>query len=179
MNRTNRTLAIAALILASLALVAGESSRRVTVDPEELAYRIQNELDHVDPLELSDWISTKREGYRLIDLRTPEEFARYHIPGAANTTLPELIDMRFRKTETIVLYSEGGIHSAQAMFLLWTKGYDNVFMLKGGIAAWEADVLHKRPRPKSDDQSHPADTVKKTPPKKPNLKEEEKFRREC
>ena len=180
MKRMNRNLAITALVLAALALVAGESSHRVSVDPEELAYRIQNELDHVDPLELSEWVSSKREGYRLIDLRTKEEFDQYHIPGAEHITLPELLEMKFRKNETLVIYSEGGIHSAQAMFLLWTKGYTGVFMLKGGIAAWEADVLHKGDAPATK-RPHTPDSlsVPRTLPKKPQLREEEKFRREC
>ena len=180
MKTTNGNLAIAALVLAALALVAGESSHRVSVDPKEFAYRIQNELDHMDPLELSEWISSKREGFRLIDLRTAAEFAGYHIPGAELMDLPELMEMKFRKDETIVLYSEGGIHSAQAMFLLWTRGYNNVFMLKGGIAAWEADVLHKGDTPATK-RPHAPDSlsVPRTLPKKPQLREEEKFRREC
>ncbi len=180
MKNTNRNLAIAALSLAALALVAGGSSHRVSVDPKEFASRIQNELDHVDALELSEWISTKREGYRLIDLRTAEEFARYHIPGAEHIALPDLVDTRFKKSETIVLYSEGGVHSAQAMFLLWTKGCNNVFMLRGGIAEWEADVLHKLDAPAV--KRHPlsdSSATKKPLPKKPQLQEEERFRRQC
>ena len=180
MKNTNRNLAVAALVLAALALVAGGSSSRVSVDPKELAHRIQNELDHVDVLELSEWISAEKEGYRLVDLRTAEEFNRYHIPGAEHITLPELVETKFRKNETIVLYSEGGVHSAQAMFLLWTKGYDNVFMLKGGIAQWEADVLHKPEAPAMKrSPSSDSTSTKKPLPKRPQLKEEEKFRREC
>jgi len=180
MKNTNRNLAVAALVLAALALVAGGSSQRVSVDPKEFASRIQNELDHVDALELSEWISTKKEGYRLVDLRSVGEFDRYHIPGAEHIPLPELMEKKFKKNETIVLYSEGGVHSAQAMFLLWTKGYNNVFMLKGGIAEWETDVLHKMDGPPVKPPSSSDSTAKKKPlPKKPQLQEEEKFRRQC
>lgn len=180
MKRTNRNLAIAALVLAALALVAGGSTHKVSVDPKEFASRIQNELDHVDALELSEWISSKKEGYHLIDLRSAEEFDRYHIPGAKHMTLPELMDAKFKKNETIILYSEGGVHSAQAMFLLWTKGYNNVFMLKGGIAEWEADVLHKVDAPATKRApSSDSTAVQKPLPKKPQLRKEEKFRREC
>src|SRR3972149_5329097 len=96
MKTTNRNLAIAALVLAALALVAGESSHRVSVDPKEFAYRIQNELDHMDPLELSEWISSKREGFRLIDLRTAAEFAGYHIPGAEPILRSEVMQWVFK-----------------------------------------------------------------------------------
>lgn len=173
--RKNKHLAIAALALASLALVAGEPSRRAVIDPKALAYRIQHELDHVDPLELSGWISAGRRDFRLIDLRDAAEFSEYHIPGAENISLTQLMETEFAKDETIVLYSEGGVHSAQAMFLLWAEGYNGAFMLKGGIAAWEADVLHR------SGNAHPSDSSStgKPAPKKPALREEENFRREC
>jgi len=174
---TNRKLGIIALILGALALTAGDSLRssRVSVDPKELASRIQHELDHVDPQELAEWIAEKKEGYRLIDLRSEPEFSLYHIPGAERMDLPALMDSSFDKQETLVVYSQGGVHSAQAMFLLWAKGHDKTLMLKGGISAWEADVLHRSP------SLHPPDSTsgKQKLPKKPLGREEENFRREC
>jgi 3-mercaptopyruvate sulfurtransferase SseA len=52
------------------------------------------------------------------------------------------VKSHYDKKQSIVLYSEGGVHSAQAMFLLWMQGYRNVLMLKGGLNEWNADVLH-------------------------------------
>ena len=40
-----------------------------------------------------------------------------------------------------MLYSGGGIHSAQAWFLLKAKDYAGVYMLLDGLNAWTEDVL--------------------------------------
>jgi rhodanese-related sulfurtransferase len=141
---TNVKLGIGVVILALLGLLAGESykGRGVSIDPNELAYLIQNELDHVTAIELANWIMEQRTDYRVIDLRDSTAFRQYHIPGAENLSLPSLVGTRFAKNQSIVLYSEGGVHSAQAIFLLWAQGFKKVYMLKGGMNEWQEDVLH-------------------------------------
>jgi hypothetical protein len=46
-----------------------------------------------------------------------------------------------QKNEKIVLYSEGGIHSAQAWMILKAKGYKGVYILFGGLDEWNEKVL--------------------------------------
>ena len=172
-SQTNRRLALLALGLAGLALVAGSPlhSPRTTIDTKELAYKIEHELDHVTPAELEQWISSGKTDLRVIDLRSEEEFLAYHIPGSERMDLPTLVDTPLERNADIVVYSEGGVHSAQAMFLLWANGYTRVYMLKGGIRAWDADVLHG---------TSPTPTPQEPSTKKPNqLKEDDSFRREC
>lgn len=170
---TNRRLALLALGLAGLALVAGGPLRssRTTIDTKGLAYKIEHELDHVTPAELKQWIDSGKTDLQLIDLRGEEEFLAYHIPGSERMDLPTLVDTALERNVDIVLYSEGGVHSAQAMFLLWARGYTRVYMLKGGIQAWNADVLHR---------TSPGTVPQEPSAKKPNqLKEDDSFRREC
>lgn len=114
---------------------------RYTVDAKELARVVEGEVDHVSPEALADWIIQGKADFRLIDLRTEAEFAGYHIPGAENVTLTALPEYGLTKDEKIVLYSEGGIHSAQAWFLLKAKGYMGVYMLRGGLEEWKDRVL--------------------------------------
>jgi hypothetical protein len=45
---------------------------------------------------------------------------------------------------TVVLYSEGGAHSAQAWVLLRMRGYRNVFFLREGIYEWISRVHEPR-----------------------------------
>ena len=141
---TNSKLGVLAIVLGFLSLFAGESRKGngMPIDPKELARRVQNELDHVTATELASWIMQRRTDFRLIDLRDATAFKEYHIPGAQNILLPSLVESHFDKNQSIVLYSEGGVHSAQAMFLLWAEGYDKVYMLKGGLNEWKDDVLY-------------------------------------
>lgn len=136
-------LAIVALALGGLAIFSTpQRGPFVTLDTRELGLIVEQEVDHVTPAELAAWIVAGRADYRLIDLRSPAEYAAYHIPTAENVTTPALPDYGLSPRETIVLYSGGGIHSAQAWFLMRAKGYAGVYMLLGGLDGWTDEVLY-------------------------------------
>ncbi|MCF0245439.1 MAG: rhodanese-like domain-containing protein [Ileibacterium sp.] len=79
----------------------------------------------------------------LIDVRTPEEYSRGHIPGAINipnetiTNIPpkQLPD----KNAEILSYCQSGMRSEQAVTKLKSMGYANVKNI-GGIMNWTGDV---------------------------------------
>ncbi len=139
----NAKLGLLVCFLGLFAALAGSPYKgsKVTLDAVELAGIVQREVDHIEPVELADWIIQSRHNYRLIDLRSEMDYVKYHIPGAENVQLADLFDYGLARNEKIILYSEGGIHSAQAWFLLKAKGYKAVYMLLGGIYGWEDFVL--------------------------------------
>jgi hypothetical protein len=138
----NQKLAAAALLLGAAALFASPyPGTRVTLDAKELALVVGTEADHVEATELAAWIIESRADYRLIDLRTPAEFEQYHIPTAVNIPMNVLTESGLGRQEKLVLYSEGGIHSAQAWMLLKAQGYKSVYMLKGGLDEWKDQVV--------------------------------------
>jgi rhodanese-related sulfurtransferase len=138
----NQKLAAVALTLGGLALVGSPSpGGAVTLDTEELAHIVESEVDHVTAEELAEWVIEGRVDYRLLDVRDPAAYAEYHIPTAESVTLRELHDYPLYKNEKIVLYSDGGIHSAQAWFLLRARGFSGAYILLGGLDLWMDDVL--------------------------------------
>jgi rhodanese-related sulfurtransferase len=138
----NQKLALGALVLGAIALFATPyPGSSVTLDAKELALAVAKEADHVEAPELAAWIIESRADYRLIDLRTEIEFAQYHIPTAVNVPMGNLTDAGLGRQETLVLYSDGGIHSAQAWMLLKAQGYKGVYMLKGGLEEWKDRVV--------------------------------------
>ncbi|MGB5102068.1 MAG: rhodanese-like domain-containing protein [Steroidobacteraceae bacterium] len=106
-----------------------------------VALVVEREVDHVTASELAAWIVEGRSDYRLLDLRPEQDYAAYHVPTAENVPLAALPDYPLLRNEKIVLYSEGGIHSAQAWMLLRAQGYDAVYMVLGGLEAWQDEVL--------------------------------------
>jgi rhodanese-related sulfurtransferase len=139
---TPRVLAAAALGLGMLAM-AGQPVRghTVTIDTQELATLVSSKVDHMLPAELADRIIRGATDYRLIDLRDEPDFAAYHIPGAENVPVARLLDAGLLRNETIVLYSDGGIHAAQAWMLMRAQGYKGVTTLFGGLDGWKEDVV--------------------------------------
>ena len=138
----NQKLAAGAVALGAVALFSAPyPGSTVTLDARELALVVGSEADHIEAQELAAWIIEHRADYRLVDLRTEKEFATYSIPTAVNIPMNVLTDAGLGRQERIVLYSEGGIHSAQAWMLLKAQGYKSVSMLKGGLDEWKDQVV--------------------------------------
>ncbi|MBQ6642981.1 MAG: rhodanese-like domain-containing protein [Saccharopolyspora sp.] len=80
---------------------------------------------------------------RLIDVRTPGEFAATHIPGSYNVPLDLLREHRAELTaqhgDPVVLVCASGARAEQARALLETAGLDRISVLRGGITGWEGE----------------------------------------
>lgn len=108
----------------------------------------------IDVLTLRD-LAAGGDGPRLIDVRTPGEFAAGHIEGAYNVPLDLLREhreeLRHHLDETVVLICRSGGRAAQAEQALVEAGLPNLRVLAGGMVAWEAaGAPVRRPRPRWD-----------------------------
>lgn len=77
----------------------------------------------------------------ILDVRTPEEFAAGHVPGAINIPYTEL-EERYSELETegseeLVVYCQSGRRAGIAEATLAELGFTNVRDLDGHIAAWK------------------------------------------
>lgn len=77
-----------------------------------------------------------KDGARLVDVRTPEEFAAKHIEGAENVPVDtvEARDMG-AKDKPLVVYCGSGKRAARAAEILRKKGY--TVQSLGGMANWD------------------------------------------
>ena len=71
----------------------------------------------------------------LLDVRSPLEYARRHLPGAVLLPLPELPARvaEVPRGVPVVAYCQSGVRSAQAVAMLAALGYENVQSLQGGL----------------------------------------------
>ena len=89
------------------------------------------------------FIMQEKDGYIILDVRRPDEFAEKHIPGAVNIPneaigtdeIPELPD----KGQLILVYCRSGNRSKQASEKLVALGYTNVVEF-GGIIDWTGET---------------------------------------
>src|SRR6476620_9476499 len=76
---------------------------------------------------------------RLIDIRSPQEFEKQHIPAAVNIPSGDLVNniSSFSTTDTIVcVCNHGKERSQSAAEMLYVSGFTNTFYLKGGTVGW-------------------------------------------
>ena len=117
---------LAALLLAGCAAPTGE-----------ITYRQISMTDAVTMME-------EETGYIILDVRTPEEFAERHIPGAINipneTISTEEIPELPNKDQLILVYCRSGNRSKQASEKLVALGYTNIVEF-GGINDWPGETV--------------------------------------
>ena len=86
----------------------------------------------------------EESGYIILDVRTPEEFAEKHIPGALNipneTIGTEEIPELPNKEQLILVYCRSGNRSKQASEKLVALGYTNIVEF-GGINDWPGETV--------------------------------------
>lgn len=78
------------------------------------------------------------QGARLVDVRTAQEFATGHIPGAVNIPVQELgcrMGELDAKERPIVVYCRSGNRSGSAARILRSAGYSEVYDL-GSMSRW-------------------------------------------
>ena len=100
-----------------------------------LALMVYRALGRVKPGEARALVAA---GARLVDVRSPGEFASGHLPGAVNIPVGELASRTGEvgaKDRPVVLYCRSGARSASAAGLLKRAGYTNVHDL-GPISRW-------------------------------------------
>ena len=79
----------------------------------------------------------------VIDVRTPEEFATGHIPGAVNIPWDQ-VAARIGEVEAphgVALYCMVGPRARKGEAALLETGVASVFHVEGGLAAWQAAGL--------------------------------------
>jgi len=117
---------LAALLLAGCAAPA-----------EEITYRQINVDAAITMME-------EESGYIILDVRTPEEFADKHIPGAINipneTIGTEEIPKLPNKDQLILVYCRSGNRSKQASEKLAALGYTGIVEF-GGINDWPGETV--------------------------------------
>jgi rhodanese-related sulfurtransferase len=95
------------------------------------------------PGELTSLIN--RDNALVVDLSATGDFEKGHIPGSRNVTPsqfdPENKMLSAAKALPVVVVCRSGQASGSAAKRLKKAGFENVYSLEGGIAAWQAADL--------------------------------------
>lgn len=102
----------------------------------------QKHIQEISPEEVQQKIE-RGETLRLIDVRTPGEYAKYHILSILLLPMDEFA-RGFRAVldpdDEIICICEHGVRSESAARYLVAQGYSNVATMLGGMAAYTGPV---------------------------------------
>ena len=89
-------------------------------------------------------IMKEEDGFLLVDVRTPGEYAEGHIPGAINipneSIGEEEIPLLPDKNQRILIYCRSGGRSGQTRKKLEKLGYTDILDF-GGIMTWKGEIV--------------------------------------
>lgn len=113
------------------ALLASEISRRLSG------------MKAVDPVQATQL--SNRENAIFLDIRDDGEYGGGHIPEAIHIPIRQLPDriaeLNKHKASPVIAYCRSGNRSNSAGGVLKKHGFENVYNLSGGIAAWQKASL--------------------------------------
>ncbi len=101
----------------------------------------------LSPDAVADMLIQKDPNLQLIDVRTPDEFMKFSLPGAINIPLTDLLsdefkDMLDQEIKMNVLYSNGTLQANEAWMITTQLGYKNNYVLQGGLNYWAETIMN-------------------------------------
>ena len=105
----------------------------------------------IEPKALNDRIAWADRSLLVLDVRTPEEFAAGHLPGAINIPHTELAarvaELAGARDRDIVVYCRTGKRAGEALGVLEQSGFKRLLHLEGDYTRWSEE---KRPVVKAE-----------------------------
>jgi rhodanese-related sulfurtransferase len=138
------TLICLGLILALLPLTG---NRSFTVRPAKLLPVALNDQSFYTVDQVARFVVSEDTSVQIIDLRTPEEFASFNIPGSINIPYRDYVNsdpsgLLSNKELKTIFYSNGDLESNYAMIMAAGMNYHNAFVMKGGLNEWFNTVMN-------------------------------------
>lgn len=115
--------------------------------PSELSKLLPDDKYFISVDKVARAIAFEDTSFQIIDLRNTSEFHESAIPGSVNIPFPDLLNKDFesyfdQKTIKTIFYSNGDVLSAQAWTICTAAGYQNLFIMKGGMNEWYETVMN-------------------------------------
>lgn len=141
---------IISIVLVCLGFIAAilpqKKNSSIELDAKQLLSEIQLETYVISIDEMANAMINNDPEYQLIDVRTKEEYEKFSLPGAMNIPLDNLFDEEWapyidQVARKNVFYCNGTTQASEAWMLTRQKGFQNNYILKGGLNNWFATII--------------------------------------
>ena len=146
----NVRLKLAAVIIPLGILVAAIPDNKVAVtkqDAEQILTEMKDGSHLVATDVVADMLVQKDPSLQLVDVRSQSEFETYHLPGAINVPIDNILSEENSawfgaEGKMVVLYANGTTNASQAWMLLRQNGYKNLYVMQGGMNYWAETIMN-------------------------------------
>mgnify|MGYP003563128774 CR=1 FL=1 len=129
-----------------LAAIPQNTTSKYKLTAKEMLIEANNSVMYYSAEEVAKLIIEDDPTIQLIDVRTPDEFEKYSLPGAINIPVSDLLSDEFRDylDQDVVyniFYSNGNTNSLKAWMIARQLGWENNYVLQGGLNYWADAIL--------------------------------------
>jgi rhodanese-related sulfurtransferase len=135
-------------IVIILSIIFGVATLKVTGkyrfkrNATEMLVKVTTQSQYLDMSRVKELV--RNDTVAIIDIRTPKEFAGFHIEEAQNIPFDRLLDDEFieilESNQMKILYGSNSVGANAAWMVLTQYGYDKIYVLDGGVQDWITQV---------------------------------------
>jgi rhodanese-related sulfurtransferase len=130
-----------------LAFVPANTTHPYKLSPKDLLEHVNSGMQYFSPDEVAHMLVSKDPSLVLIDVRAETEYEKFHLPGSINIPLSSLLDDQWQDyvnqdLRYNVFYSNGTVNANQAWMLTRQLGYQNNYVLQGGLNYWVETIMN-------------------------------------
>lgn len=141
-----------------IAAVPQNTTRPYKLTATELLAEVNTRTQLVSPESVADMIIKKDPTLQLIDVRSKDEFEKFHLEGAIHIPASDLLseehsDILNQEVKMNVLYSNSTVVANEAWMITRQLGYMNNYVLEGGLNYWFDAIMNpQQPSATSSDE---------------------------
>ncbi|MBN1986370.1 MAG: rhodanese-like domain-containing protein [Prolixibacteraceae bacterium] len=129
-----------------LAFLPYNASKTFQMKPDELVAEALNNEIYFSVDQVARFVNNEDSAIRIVDLRSREEFLECNIPGSVNIPFNDFLNPDWegyinQKTVKNIFYGNGEETANVAWTIATGLGYENNFVMKGGMNEWYKTVM--------------------------------------
>ena len=145
-----------------IAAVPGNTTLPYKLTAEQLLEEVKSGTQFIYPDEVAHMIVSKDPSLQIIDVRSADEFDKFSLPNAINIPLSDILNTDYQDyvdqdIKLNVFYSNGTTDSNQAWMITRQLGYENNYVLQGGLNYWAETIMN----PEAPDENNPNEEIAK------------------
>jgi sulfur-carrier protein adenylyltransferase/sulfurtransferase len=141
-----------------IAAVPPNRTKQYKLTASELLDEVNTRNQYITSDAVADMIIKKEPSFRLIDVRSQDEFEKFSLPDAINIPLNDLLSDKYtdilnQDVKMNIFYSNGTLNANEAWLITRQLGYNNNFVLEGGLNYWFDAIMNpQKPSSTSPDE---------------------------
>ena len=130
-----------------IAAVPENTTKPYKLTADQLLEEVKSGTQFLQPDEVAEMVISKDPTLQLIDVRAADEFEKFSLPGAINIPLVDILSPEWEENinqdvKMNVFYSNGTNDANQAWMITRQLGYQNNYVLQGGVNYWAETIMN-------------------------------------